>query len=367
MRIICSKDKLQNAVSQAMRAVANRSTLALLDGILFVAENDTIKLTGYDLETGIVATLPGDIQEEGSVVLTARILSEIVRKLPEDVVSIHVDDNYVAKIDSGNSHFEIKGLNASDYPQLPDVDASEKVIVNQNLLKSMISQTLFAVSQDISRPAFNGILFNSSAHELELVAVDGFRLALRSESMENELPESKILIPGKALRNIQSILGDTGDVALYTTQNHIEFDMGDVKLISRLIQQEFMNYNSILPKSYATVIEVNRQKFYNAVDRANLILPSDDRRYPMSLSINGSNKVKISASTDLGNLNDEVELLDFDGDELEIDFNPRYFIDALKEIDDETVRLEFNGQVGPCVIKPREGDSFSYLVLPLRK
>ncbi len=367
MRIVVSKDKLQNAITQTMKAVANRSTLALLDGILFVAKDNEIKLTGYDLETGIEAVLAGDVLEEGSIVLTARILNEIVRKLPEDVVSIDVDDNFVATINSGHAQFKIKGLDANDYPQLPEVDASEKITVPQELLREMIAQTLFATSSDISRPALNGILFNSSNGVLELAAADGFRLAIRNEEIGADLPDTKILIPGKALKNIQSILADSGDVTFYTTKNHIKFVMDDVVLISRLIQQDFMNYSSVLPSTYATKIEVNAAKFYDAVDRANLILPSDDRRFPMSLSINGSNRMKITASTDIGNLDDEVEILDFDGDELEIDFNPRYFIDAFRVINDEIVRLEFNGPVGPCLIKPKEGDAFSYLVLPLRK
>ena len=366
MKIVCSKDKLSNAISHAQRAVSIRSTLALLDGILFVAKEDKIKLTGYDLETGIEALLPGDIIREGSTILNARMLSEIVKKLPEDIVSIDVDEKNVATINSGNSKFKIKGMDSSDYPQLPDVDASEKVVVSQKLLRDMIGQTLFAVSTDESRPAFNGILFNSSGNNLELAAVDGFRLALRSEKVEENLPDSKILIPGKALRHIQAILADSGEVVLYKTQNNIKFEIDDVVLVSRLIQQEFMNYSSILPESYSTAIELNTREFYEAVERANLILPSQDRRFPMSLEIDDKD-VKITATTEVGNLNDEVSIISFEGKEIDIDFNPKYFLDAFKVIEDESVRLEFNGPVGPCVIKPIEGNAFSYLVLPLRK
>lgn len=367
MRIICSRDKLQTAISYAQRTVSVRSTLALLDGILFVAKEDKITLTGYDLETGIENKLPGDIIKEGSIVINARMLNDIVRKLPEDIVTITTDEHHIATIESGNSKFQIKGMSSEDYPQLPEVDASDRVVIPQKLLKNMIEQTIFAVSKDESRPAFNGILFNSNEDVLELAAVDGFRLALRTETLENELPTAKILIPGKALNHVQSILAEQGDVAIYTTQNHIKFDMGDVILISRLIQQDFMNYRGILPKSYATRIVVNTQEFYEAVDRANLILPSEDRRFPMTLNIDNNDAMKISATTDVGNLNDQVEITEFEGDSLEIDFNPRYFIDALKVIDDEMVSIEFNGPVGPSVIKPVEGNAFSYLVLPLRR
>ncbi|NCD09576.1 MAG: DNA polymerase III subunit beta [Negativicutes bacterium] len=366
MKILCSKDMLSTAISYTQRAVSVRSTLALLDGILFEADQDRIKLTGYDLETGVEATLPGDIFTEGSVVLNARMLGEIVRKLPEDVVTIDVDDNKIATISSGNSQFKIKGMDSQGYPKLPQMDDVQKVSVPQKKLKQMISQTLFAVSSDESRPAFNGILFNSKNGYLEMVAVDGFRLALRREALDGQMNETRFLIPGKALKDIQPILGDTGDVTLFTTQNHIEFDMTDVKMISRLIQQEFMNYNSILPQSSSTNVTVNTKAFYQAVERAALIVPSEDRRFPMNLTFDRYKTMKIQANTELGNLYDEVPV-SMTGEDIDVDFNPRYFIDALKTISDEQIMLCFNGPVGPCVIRPTEGDAFSYLVLPLRK
>lgn len=367
MKILCSKDQLSNAVSYTQRAVSIRSTLALLDGILFEASNEQIKLTGYDLETGIEAILPGgDVFIPGSIVLNARMLHEIVRKLPEDVVTIDVDDHNIATINSGNSQFKIKGMDAQGYPKLPEMEDVSKVKVPQKTLREMISQTLFAVSTDLSRPSFNGILFNSKRDYLELVAVDGFRLALRREPMEEEMPEVHFLIPGKALREIQAILGETGDVEIYTTQNHIQFEMGDVKLISRLIQQEFMNYNSILPQSSTTTVIVDTKAFYQAVERASLIVPSEDRRFPMNLTFDRYKTMIIQANTELGNLYDEVTVT-MEGEDLDVDFNPRYFIDALKVITDEQIMLSFNGPIGPCVIRPVEGDKFSYLVLPLRK
>lgn len=366
MKILCSKDKLSTAISYTQRAVSVRSTLALLDGILFEAYKDEIKLSGYDMETGIEAFLPGDIFSEGSIVLNAKMLGDIVRKFPEDVVTIEVDSQQIATITSGNSQFKIKGMDSQGYPKLPEVEDEQKVSVSQKVLKSMISQTLFAVSTDESRPAFNGILFNSDGHVLELVAVDGFRLALRKQELEDELPSMKFLIPGKALKEIQGILGETGDLTIYTTQNHILFDMGDVKLTSRLIQQDFMNYNSILPKTSVTELIVNTKDFFHAVERATLIVPSEDRRFPMNMTFEDNHKMIIQANTEVGNLYDEVDV-ELTGEDIDIDFNPRYFIEALRVIPDEQIRLCLNGPVGPCVIRPLEGDSFSYLVLPLRK
>ncbi len=366
MKILCSKDKLSSAISYAQRAVSIRSTLALLDGILFEATNEHIKLTGFDMETGIEAILPGDVFTEGSIVINARMLYEIVRKLPEDVVTIDVDDHMIATISSGNSQFKIKGMNSEGYPKLPELEEVQKVTIPQNTLRQMIAQTIFAVSTDTARPSFNGILFNSKADHLELVAVDGFRLALRRENMEEEIPESKFLIPGKALREIQNILGDTGEVEIFTGKNNIQFDMGDVMLIARLIQQEFMNYNSILPQSSSTTVVVNTKEFQQAVERAALIVPSEDRRFPMNLTFDRYKTMIIQANTELGNLYDEIPVT-MEGEDLDVDFNPRYFIDALKVIPDETIQLTFNGPVGPCVIRPTEGDAYSYLVLPLRK
>jgi DNA polymerase-3 subunit beta len=366
MKILCSRDQLVSSVSFAQRATSVRSTNALLDGILFEAKSDSIKLTGFDMETGIEAYLPGDVLEEGSIVLNARMFDSIVKKLVDDVVTIETDDHFIATISSGNSQFKIKGMDSQAYPKLPEVDASEKVSVPQKVLKSMIAQTIFSVSSDESRPAFNGILFKSHGHQLELVAVDGFRLALRRQELEEELPEETFLIPGKALNEIQPILSETGNVAIYTTKNHIEFDMGDVKLVSRLIQQDFMNYESILPKTSTTEVVVNTKLFHQAVDRATLIVPTEDRRFPMNITFNDANTMIIQANTEIGNLHDEIPVK-LTGEDIDINFNPRYFVECLKVIEDEQINLCLNGPIGPCVIRPLEGDKFNYLVLPLRK
>lgn len=370
MKILCSKDKLSTAISYTQRAVSVRSTLALLDGILFEAGEDRIKLTGYDMETGVEAILPGDVFDEGSIVLNARMLGDIVRKLPEDVVTIEIDAHQIAVITSGNSQFKIKGMDAQGFPKLPEIEESEKVKMPQTLLKQMINQTLFAVSTDEARPAFNGILFNSMGNKIEMVAVDGFRLALRRCECEEPQPEAKFLIPGKALKEIPPILSDSGEVNIYATQNHIQFDMGDVKLISRLIQQEFMNYNSILPNTSSTQVILNTRDFYQAVERASLVVPSEDKRFPMNITFRGEDEAEsvmiIQANTEVGNLHDEIPV-QISGERLDVDFNPRYFIDALKVITDETVCLKFNGSLGPCIIEPVDGKTFCYLVLPLRK
>lgn len=369
MKILCSKDKLSTAISYTQRAVSVRSTLALLDGILFEVSDDKIKLTGYDLETGVEAILPGDIFEEGSIVLNARMLGDIVRKLPEDVVTIEIDAHQIAVITSGSSQFKIKGMSAEGYPKLPEIEEVTKVTLPQKLLKQMIAQTIFAVSTDESRPAFNGILFNAAADHIEMVAVDGFRLALRRAESDAG-SDTHFLIPGKALREISPILSDSGDVSLYSTQNHIQFDMGDVKLVSRLIQQDFMNYHSILPKTSNTQVVVNTKAFYQAVERAALVVPSEDKRFPMNITFREENgnesTMVIQANTEVGNLHDEIPV-SVTGELLDVDFNPRYFIDALKVIDDEMVCLSFNGSLGPCIIEPTDGNSFCYLVLPLRK
>lgn len=367
MKIICSKSQLDTAINHVQKAVSVRSTLSLLDSILFVAKNNEVHLTGYDLETGIEVKFEADVIQEGEILLNAKMIAEIVKKLPEETISISSDSQFTTIISSGNSQFNVKGLDASDYPQLPEIDANEKLTIPQSMFKDMISQTIFAVSTDESRPAFNGALLNSNSNVVELVAIDGFRLAVRVEELDYDIPDVKILIPGKALKNIQSILGESGNLELYTTQNHIKVNVGEVTLISRLIQQDFMDYKKILPNTYSTKIEINTKDFYHAVERADLILPNQDRRYPMSLKFTGAQIMNVTATTNVGNMEDGVELNYFDGDELEIDFNQRYFLDALKVISDENVIVEFNGPVGPCIIQPVEGNYFTYLILPLRR
>lgn len=367
MKVICSRDRLMEGISTVQKAVATRSTLPVLDGILIEAENG-VKLTGYDLETGIECMVEADVPEAGSLVVNSRMFGEIVRKLPEDIVTIESGDNFSIKIECGNAHFSIRGQSADDYPKIPVVEDAKQLNMKQHLLKDMIRQTIFAVSTDESRPTLNGVYFNSSEKAVEMVSIDGFRLAMRRNEFEEELPEMSFIVPGKALSEVGKILLSTHEdtVDIYPSRNHIMFDTGRVKLVARLIQGEYMNYRSILPQTSETTITISPQVLMSAVERASLIISSEDRRYPVRLVTSDDDVMVVSASTEIGTLREEIQV-SIQGSKIDIDFNPRYFLDALKVIDEDEISIIFNGNMGPCVLKPLDSKEFAYLVLPLRR
>ncbi len=366
MKILCSRDRLIESIGIVQKAVATRSTLPILDGIL-IEVTDRVKLTGYDLETGIECFVDADIMDPGSIVINSRIFGEIIKKLPDDIVTIEIQGNNAIAIESGTSKFSIKGIPAEGYPRLPVVENSAKAPLPQKALKDMIRQTLFAVSTDESRPILNGSYVVCDGTHLEIVSIDGFRLALRRREIGKDLPTLKFIVPGRALGEVGRILGNTDDpVDIYPSQNHILFDTGKIKLVSRLIQGDYMNYRGIIPQTAETSVRISPQVMMQAMERASLVITSEDRRFPVRLSMGGDDVLVVSANTDVGALREEINV-DMSGSPIDIDFNPRYFLDALRAVDDEEIMVSFNGGMGPCVLRPVEGDAFAYLVLPLRR
>ncbi|MDI9461323.1 MAG: DNA polymerase III subunit beta [Saccharofermentanales bacterium] len=365
MRFECSRTNLVEAINTVQKAVSSRSTIPILDGILLEV-TDQIKLTGYDLETGIESKLDAEIYKAGSIVIKSRLLGDIVRRLPEEAVHFNKEDNNIITIESGSSSFQLRGLPAEDYPKIPIVEDARQMIVPQKTLKEMIMQTSFAASIDESRPILNGINIISEQGTLSLVAIDGFRLAVRKEQIAGDLPDSQFIVPARTLNEVARVLEDDGNVNIFTSHNHILFDMGKVLVVSRLIQGEFMNYNSILPRNHETSMTISTRNLLSAFERASLVIRAEDRRFSVTLQTNRDDILSISAKTDIGASHEELNIA-MSGKLFDIDFNPKYFIEALKVIPDEEVLITFNGSLGPCVINPVEKDAFSYLVLPLRR
>lgn len=368
MKFICSRDHLIEGISTVQKAVATRSTLPVLEGILVEADTSTgIKLTGYDLETGIEWQMDADVPESGSIILNARMFGDIIRKLPEDIVSIETAANMSIKIECDSTHFSIRGLSADDYPKIPTVEEDLRIQLSQKMFKEMIHQTIFAVSTDESRPILNGSYIVASDKLLEIVSIDGFRLALRRNKLEDELPDMKFIIPGKALAEVGRVLDAVDQpVSIQLSKNHILFDAGQVKVVSRLIQGEYMNYQGILPQTAETTMTISPQAMLNAIERASLVITSEERRFPVRLTMPDDETLVVSANTEVGTLREEISV-SMTGERIDIDFNPRYFIDALRVIDEDEISIVFNGSMGPCVLKPIDSDEFAYLVLPLRR
>lgn len=365
MKFSCEKALLQAAISTTSRAVSPKSSIPALEGILLEAGND-LRLTGYNLETGIRTIVPADTREEGTLVLGARLFGEIVRKLPDDIVTFQ-SENYMVNIKCGMSEFNILGTDPEEFPELPTVEYQNSLILPQSRLKAMISQTLFAVSDNESRPIHTGSLFEVDSNGLTIVSVDGYRLALRHEAIDKKegAETFSFVVPGAALSEVEKICSDVDEPASVTQgARHVMFKVGDTMLVSRRLEGEFLAYRQAIPRNNTIHVEGETRALLSSIDRVSLII-SDKLKSPLRCVFD-SNLLKISTKTAIGDAYDECPLSG-DGGGLEIGFNNKYLMDALKAAPADKVRLELTTGVSPCVILPTEGEeNFLYMVLPVR-
>ena len=366
MKFSCEKALLQAAISTTSRAVSPKSSIPALEGILLEAGDD-LRLTGYNLETGIRTTVPAEIRETGTLVLGARLFGEIVRKLPDDMVTFTAE-NYMVNIKCGMSEFNILGTDPEEFPELPTVEYQNSFTIQQQTLKAMIGQTLFAVSDNESRPIHTGSLFEVEGDQLTVVSVDGYRLALRHEAIEGrEGAEAfSFVVPGAALGEVEKICADTEETASVTQgARHIMFKVGDTMLVSRRLEGEFLAYRQAIPRNNAIHVEGDTRTLQASIDRVSLII-SDKLKSPLRC-VFADNVLRITTKTAIGDAADQCPI-DGDGGELEIGFNNKYLMDALRAAPADRVRIELSSGVSPCVILPTgEGDErFLYMVLPVR-
>ena len=365
MKFSCEKAFLQSAIAVTARAVSPKSSIPALEGILIEA-GDQLRLTGYNLETGIRTLVPAQIEEPGTLVLSARLFGEIVRKLPDDVISFS-SEGYMVKITCGMSRFNILATDAEDFPELPTVEDKNAFRIPRGTLGSMIRQTIFAVSDNESRPIHTGSLFEIDDTGLTVVSVDGYRLALRHEAIsEREGAGSfSFVVPGAALTEVEKICGDGEESAMITQgDSHVMFRMGDTMLVSRRLEGEFLAYRQAIPRNNTIKVEGDTKVLLTSIDRVSLII-SDKLKSPLRC-VFGDNILRITTKTGIGDAADQCPIYG-DGGNLEIGFNNRYLMDALKAAPSDRVRLELSSGVSPCVILPSEGDeNFLYMVLPVR-
>ena len=365
MKFSCEKALLQAAISTASRAVSPKSSIPALEGILLEAGQE-LRLTGYNLETGIRTTVEADIRQEGTLVLSARLFGEIIRKLPDDVVNIQ-SDNYMVNIQCGMSQFNILATDPEEFPELPTVEYQNSLTLPQSSLKAMIGQTLFAVSDNESRPVHTGSLFEVDESGLTVVSVDGYRLALRHEAIgKKEGADSfSFVVPGAALSEVEKICSDSEEEASITQgARHVMFKVGSTILISRRLEGEFLAYRQAIPRNNPIHVEGDTRALLSSIDRVSLII-SDKLKSPLRCVFD-ENVLRISTKTAIGDAADQCPIQGSGGG-LEIGFNNRYLMDALKAAPADRVRLELSSGVSPCVILPTEGEeNFLYLVLPVR-
>ena len=364
MKFTCEKNQLVSAISVASRTVAQKSAISGLEGILIRA-GVKVMLTGYNLETGITVSVDADIQETGACVMPARLFFDIVRKLPDDTVSIQVDESFKVSIKGGISSFTITALSADDYPELPDVDSEKGIRVPQNELKAMISGTIFAVSENQARPIHTGVLFEVDNDSITSVAVDGYRLALRrylpEESLERTL---KFVAPAAALKGVEKILGDTDDPAtFYPGSKHILFTIGDATLVCRILEGEFLDWRRVLPQNNPVKLVGNVSRLTDSIERVGLVI-SEKLKSPVRCKF-GDNAAELRTVSTIGEAYDVCPIAG-DGKDLEIGFNCKYLLDALRAVPDSECTLEMISGLSPIVLNPTEGNRYSYMVLPVR-
>jgi len=363
MKFSCEKALLLSAVNTASRAVSPKSSIPALEGLLLQAQ-DSLTVSGYNMQTGIRTKIDADVTEPGTLVVSARLFGDIIRRMPDDIILFTSDAKLNVQLTGGDTHFEITALSPEDFPELPEVEDQNSFSLPQETLRSMINETLFSVSTDEARPVHTGALFDIDGENLTVVAVDGFRLALRREKLPGVAP-FRFVAPGSALSEVEKICGDGEDPAEITMGNrHLLFSAGATELICRRLEGEFLDYRSAIPRANSILLTVDAKALTTAVDRVSVVI-SEKLKSPVRCTFS-QDRVTLTAKTGSGEARD-VCPVEGDGKELEIGFNSRYLMDALRFAPAEKLRLELNSGISPAIFVPAEGEeSFLYMVLPVR-
>lgn len=364
MKFYCEKAVLLSAVNAASRTVTTRSSIPALEGILIEASNKTVTFTGYNLSTGVRAIINTEPVSPGAIVINARLFGEIVRKSPDDFVALEADENLTVKITCGKSEFSILGLPANDFPELPVPENEKSLSISRAVLKSMISMTIFAVSDNENKPVHTGSLFDYKNGSLNVVSVDGYRMAIRREKAASTVDEMSFVVPGPALREVERLCGDEEEVVnINLGRRHITFEIGDVTLVSRLLEGDFINYETSIPKDMKIKVIAETKNLQDAVERVSLII-NERLKNPIRCFFE-EGLVRLSCNTALGRANDEIRI-EGDGGNIEIGFNNRYLQDAIKAVPDEKISIQLMNGLSPCIIRPTEDDNYLFMVLPVR-
>lgn len=363
MNIVCESQKLAKACMNVQRTVSNKSTIPSIEGILIKAVGESINLTGYDLEVGSETYIPAEVYENGSIVLNARHLCDILRLVPDDTVSIESDERNICKIKSGETEYSLIGIGADEYPDIPTVSGGFPIVIKQPVLKDMIKKTIFSVSTSERNPVHSGIKFEITNGKIVLVAVDGARLAIRREDIDYDGEDVSFVVPAKTLGEVMKLGEDEeGVYSISVGKRHICFEVGEYRIISRLLEGNFIDYKGAVPLTSSTTVKAPTRSVIECIERTSLIIT--DRSSPVRCTIENG-VIKFSCVTTIGTANDKMPA-EISGKDIEIGFNNKFVLDALKACDKDEIKMEFNASNQPIVIVPTEGDDFLFLILPVR-
>ncbi|WP_425449240.1 DNA polymerase III subunit beta [Dethiothermospora halolimnae] len=363
MKIKIDQKQLSKCIGIVQKAISTKTTLPILEGILIETIDNRLKITATDLELGIESYIDCEVIEEGSFVVTAKIFGDIIRKLPNETVDIEVKENYNIEINCGHSKFNLIGQPSEEYPQLPKISDEVSFDIPQDLLKIMIKQTIFATAQDETRPILTGALLEISNNSATLVALDGYRLAVKKVSINcNE--DIKVVIPGKSLNELSKILeDDENDINIKFTKGHIIFNLGDTVISSRLLEGQFLNYKDIIRNEYNSKVVVNTNDIKQSIERASLLV-KEGKNNLIKFSVS-DDKMLITSNSEIGNVHEEVPIK-LEGNDVEIAFNSKYILDGIRVIDSKEIIMNFVSDINPCIINPTEDNKYTYLILPVR-
>lgn len=365
MKFTCNTKELSEACSNVMRAVSTKMTIPTIEGILIECGSDTLSLTGYDFEFGINTILQANVTEPGAIVINAKIISDIIRKLPDGKVTFETSATSVSII-SGAAQYNIMGIDAEDYPELPSVSGGYPLFLNEAVLQKMVNQTLFAVADNESaKPVHTGLKFELSLNQLKLIGVDGYRLAVRTETVQYDGEDISFIVPKKTIRELIKLMGTDGDknVSISVGKRHIVFDVENYSVISRLLDGDFLDYNAAIPKTATTTVLINTDDAINCIERT-LPVIENDKKNPIRCLFD-NDEMRVSTVSSLGRVVDYTHA-NVSGDRVEIGFNSKFILDALHAADTDQVKIELNSAVSPAKVMPINDDSFLFLVLPMR-
>ena len=363
MKLICSKSNLLHGVNIVSKAVPTRTTMAILECILIDASTNDIKLTANDMELGIETKIEGEIVERGVIALDAKIFSEIVRKLPDSDVVIETDNSFKTTITCEKAKFNIVGKSGDDFSYIPYIERNEAIHISQFTLKEVIRQTIFSIADNDNNKLMTGELFEIEENHLKVVSLDGHRISIRNIDLKENYDHKKVVVPGKTLQEVSKILPGSAEeeVQIYLTDNHIVFEFDDTTVVSRLIEGEYFKIEQMLSSDYETKVKINKRELLNCIDRATLLVKEGDKK-PIIMNVTDGN-MELKINSFIGSMNEDIDIAK-EGKDILIGFNPKFFIDALRVVDEEEISLYMVNPKAPCFIRDDEG-KFIYLILPV--
>ena len=363
MKLVFTKSNLNKAVGIVMKAVPTRTTMNILECILIDATTNEIKFTGNDMELGIESIVEGEIIEKGKIAIDAKLFSEIVRKLPDNDITLTTDSNNNALITCEKSKFNIAGKSGDDFSYLPAIIKDKMITLSQFQLKEVINQTIFSIAINDNNKMMTGELFEVNEGTLKVVGLDGHRIAIRNIKLEGRSDDVRVVIPGKTLQEISKILNADAEsfVNIYFTNNHVLFEFDQTHVVSRLIEGDYFKISQMLSNDYETKVSINKKEFLDSIDRANLLIREGDKKPIIINILNGLLQVNVNSA--IGALNEDIDI-DKEGKDIMIGFNPKFLMDALRVIDDENVTMYLVNHKSPCFIRDKE-EKYIYLILPV--